>query len=153
VGVAYTQRDDLANGAKMNDFLSAEISLNLPLYFFRKQKFEVQREKLRTESLYEKFQDIKNETLFQIEDALSESKKYQDLIILYRDGIIPQAQQSFNSALAGYQVDKVDFLTLFNNLMTLFNYELDFYRVQTERMKSLADLEFAIGTSLESLHE
>ena len=151
IGVAYTQRDDLANGVKMNDFFSAEISLNLPIYFFKKQKYEVQRTQLETASLIEKFQSTINEVHYQIEDALSEIKKYEELITLYRDGIIPQAQQSFNSALSGYQVDKVDFLTLFNNQMTLFNFELDFYRVQTERLNAIADLEFALGFSIDSL--
>ncbi|NOZ61032.1 MAG: TolC family protein [Calditrichaeota bacterium] len=151
LGVAYTQRDDLANGAKMNDFLSAEISLNLPIYFFKKQKYEVQRRQFKTVSLREKFQSVKNNVQFQIEDALGEIKKFEELITLYRDGIIPQAQQSFNSALSGYQVDKVDFLTLFNNQMTLFNFELDFYRVQTGKLNAIADFEFALGVSVASL--
>jgi cobalt-zinc-cadmium efflux system outer membrane protein len=41
VGASYNQRDDLKNGAKMYDFFSTTVSLNIPLYFKRKQKMKV----------------------------------------------------------------------------------------------------------------
>ena len=46
---------------------------------------------------------------------------------LYKTGIIPQAEQSLESATIGYRVNKVDFLTLLDSRMTLFNYEREFY--------------------------
>jgi cobalt-zinc-cadmium efflux system outer membrane protein len=145
VGVAYTQRDDLRTGMKMYDFFSAEVSLNLPLYFFKKQSKEVQEKQLMVASTEEKYAAVKNEVLFQIENAFSELEKNNKLIDLYETGIIPQASQSLNSAISGYQVDKVDFLTLLNNQMMLFNYEMEYYRVLSDHEKSLAELEVAVG--------
>ncbi len=145
VGVAYTQRDDLRTGMKMYDFFSAEVSLNLPLYFFKKQSKEVEEKQLMVASTEEKYVAVKNEVLFQIENAFSELEKDNKLIDLYQTGIIPQASQSLNSAVSGYQVDKVDFLTLLNNQMTLFNYEMEYYRVLSDHEKSLAELEVAVG--------
>jgi len=145
VGVAYTQRDDLRTGMKMYDFFSAEVSLNLPLYFFKKQSKEVQEKQLMVAATEEKYTAAKNEVLFQIENAFSELEKDNKLIDLYETGIIPQASQSLNAAVSGYQVDKVDFLTLLNNQMTLFNYEMEYFRVLSDHEKSLAKLEFAVG--------
>lgn len=145
LGVAYTQREDLRSGAKMVDFFSAEISLNLPIYFFTKQAKNAEEAGLNLLSLDEKFSALKNDVLFQIEDACSEVIKNRKLVDLYKTGIIPQASQSLNSAISGYQVDKVDFLTLVNNQMTLFNYEIEYYRVIADYEKSLAELEAAAG--------
>lgn len=147
LGVAYTQRDDLLSGKTMYDFFSAEVKLNLPLYFYKKQSKKVAETTLLISSAEQKFASIKNEVFFQIENSLTELQKYEQLIDLYKTGIIPQASQSLNSAMSGYQVDKVDFLTLINNQMTLFIYELEYYRVLTELEKTLAQLEAAVGTS------
>ncbi len=145
LGVAYTQRDDLNTGMKMHDFFSAEVSVNLPLYFYKKQAKNVQEKELLLNSIEDKYISVKNEVLFQIEDALTELEKDEKLLDLFETGIIPQASQSLNSAMSGYQVDKVDFLTLLNNQMTLFNYEMEYYRILTDYEKSLAKLELAVG--------
>ena len=56
--------------------------------------------------------------------------------------------KSLSSSLAGYEVDKVDFLNLLNAQVTLFNYEIDVYRHITEFEKTLADLEAVIGQAI-----
>jgi outer membrane protein TolC len=50
--------------------------------------------------------------------------------------------------MIGYQTDKVDFLTLVNNQITLFNYELDYCRVISDYNKDLANLEYVTGIQL-----
>ena len=145
LGAAYSQRDDLRSGAKMYDFFSAELSLNLPIYFYKKQSQKVQERQLLTMSNEEKYNTVKNRVLFQVENNWSELTKDEQRIDLYKTGIIPLAGQSLNSAMTGYQVDKVDFLTLLNNQMTLFNFEMDYYRILADYQKTLAALEAAVG--------
>jgi len=67
---------------------------------------------------------------------------------LYKGGIIPQAEQALESALIGYRVNKVDFLTLLDGRVSLFNYERELYESQAEYMMVLARLEAAVGTEL-----
>jgi outer membrane protein TolC len=79
---------------------------------------------------------------------LAEIDQNDHLINLYQDGIVPQATHTLNSSLASYQVGTVDFLTLLTNLLTLFRYELEYYRVLTDYEKNLANLELAMGKRL-----
>jgi outer membrane protein, heavy metal efflux system len=151
VGIAYTQRDDLSTGMKMYDFFSAEVKISLPIYFYKKQSKKVEQTQQQIYSTEDKYSDVRNEVLFQIEDKFSEMKKNFDLMALYKKGIIPQASQSLNSAMTGYQVDKVDFITLLNNQLTLFNYELEFYNVLTNYAKNIAQLDAAAGIELTNL--
>ena len=86
--------------------------------------------------------------LFELKNKLTGAQKNAKLVELFKTGIIPQASQSLESAMIGYQTDKVDFLTLINNQITLFNYELDYYRVISDYNIDLAGLEYVIGTQL-----
>ncbi|HMW02949.1 MAG TPA: TolC family protein, partial [Acidobacteriota bacterium] len=72
----------------------------------------------------------------------------QRLIKLYGTTIIPQATLSLDSAIAGYEVGKVDFLTLLDNLVTLLNYQLSYYEQLSNEKKALASMEPYLGMEL-----
>ena len=86
--------------------------------------------------------------LLDLESIYSSTEKNARLVKLYKNEIIPQAAQSVESALIAYQTDKVDFLTLLNNQITLFQYELDYYKVVSDYNKDIAVLEYATGVAL-----
>jgi hypothetical protein len=70
------------------------------------------------------------------------------LLNLYSTTIVPQSSLSLESAIAGYEVGKVDFLTLLDNLVTLLNYELSYYEQLTNEEKAVAALEPLVGVTL-----
>lgn len=145
VFAAYSQRDVLANGAGGADFISGGITLSVPLYFWRKQDKQVQETKLLKNSVEENYRRIQNQVFFELEKILSDINKNEQRIELYKTGIIPQAAQSLNSALIGYQTDKVDFMTLVNNQLTLFNLELAYDEIISSYNKNIAQLEYIAG--------
>ncbi len=148
LGVAYTQRDKLSNGSGGVDFLSGLVTVDVPLYFWRKQNKKVEETRYSQEMVQESYRNVQNQVYSDLDKTLSDAKKNFRLLNLYKTGIIPQASQSLNSALAGYQTDKVDFLTLLNNEISLFNFELEYYRFVSDYNKGLAELEAATGTTL-----
>jgi outer membrane protein, heavy metal efflux system len=150
VTLAYTQRDVLQNGTGGVDFLSGGISLNIPLYFWRKQSRAVQEKVIRSQQVEESYNNIHNQIYAELEDVFSDLNKNADLIDLYRTGIVPQASQSLESAMIGYQTDKVDFLTLVNNQLTLFSLELEYARIVSNYQKNIARLEFITGGDLKT---
>lgn len=142
VSLGYTQRD------KRRDFFSAMFSINLPIFAGRKQNKKVEETAHTTSAVRESYIGMKNEVRYKIKELTANIEEYDKLMELLQQGIIPQASQSLQSAIAGYQVDKVDFLTLLNNQMTLFNYEIEYYRLLTNYEKNIADLEFITGKQL-----
>lgn len=150
LGVAYTQRDVLKNGMGGADFITGLVTVDIPLYFWRKQRKKVEETRYLQSSIAQQYADVQNQLYSQIESTLSELKKNARLVDLYKTGIIPQATQSLNSAIAGYQTDKVDFLTMLNNEMTLFNYQLDYYRFLSDYYIQIAELEALVGVPLAS---
>lgn len=144
VGIAYSQRD------KRRDFFTAQFSVNLPIWSNRKQDKKVEETQHNVFVAEKMYEDSKNEIDSRIAALLSSLEETDERIQLLKNVIIPQAAQSLNSAISGYQVNKVDFLMLLNNQLTLFNFELDYYRLLTTYKKDLSTLEFVIGQPVNS---
>jgi outer membrane protein TolC len=67
---------------------------------------------------------------------------------LLATGLIPQARQSLASSRSGYQVDKVDFLSLIDSQTRLLDAELSLVRATADRRAAFAALEGAVGEEL-----
>lgn len=145
IGASYRQRDDLADGRQLTDFFSATVSMNIPLYFNRKQKAKVAEKGLNYNATKSEYENVKINVLSQVESILAELERNRKRVELYKGGILLQAQQSLESAHAGYRVGKVDFLTLINNWMMLQNYELQYFFALSNFYKNLADYELVVG--------
>ncbi|HWI41776.1 MAG TPA: TolC family protein, partial [Verrucomicrobiae bacterium] len=59
-----------------------------------------------------------------------------------------QARQSLESAMIAYRVGKVDFLTLLDSRMALYNYEKEYYDSVADLRMKVAELESVIGMDL-----
>lgn len=148
LGFAYTQRDRISNGSRGYDFVSAMFSVNLPIFYKRKQNQEVQQMQLARNSAEEGYQNTLNMVYQKLQDAYTGLQKDKQLIDLYKNGAIPQAQQSFKATMSAYQYGEVDFLSLLNSQLSLFHIQLAFYHALSEYNQNIADLESIIGSSL-----
>jgi outer membrane protein TolC len=148
LAVAYTQREVLQSGMGGADFVSGMLSVKIPLYFGRKQRRQVEEKQLLKQSVADKYRNIQNQVYAALDATLNEVHNNQRLVELFQTGIIPQASQSLQSAIAGYQTDKVDFLTLLTNQINLFNFEQDYHRILSEYFKGIAKLEALAGTEI-----
>jgi len=145
-GLAYTFREPNAID-QGTDFAGVEIGINIPIFTAKRDAAlaEADAGLMMVRRQYENFQ---NQVNFDIDDALQDLRKNRQQALLYKTGIIPQANQSFNSAMSAYKVGKVSFLTLLDDLMTLYRYEIDYYRALTDGERDMARLEAASGLEL-----
>lgn len=123
------------------------MTFNLPLQRERRQAMLAESSSETTMSM-EELNGLKNSIAYTINDTLAQMDRRQKLVELYKGGIIPQAEQSLESAVISYRVNKVDFLTLLDGRVSLFNYERELYESKAEYMMQLARLEAAVGVEL-----
>ena len=71
--------------------------------------------------------------------------------LLLKNEIIPQAEQTVSSMLAGYEVNKVDFLNVVNGQIMLYNASIDYWNAMASAKQALARL--AAGVGKESIYE
>jgi outer membrane protein TolC len=151
VGVSYGNRDEDQMGRSRQDFLSVMLSVSIPLYARTKQDRAVQQRTLEVARSRYALTDTKNMVRSSIAEALSDYRRASEQETLFDEGIVPQARQTVASMTAGYQVDKVDFLNLVRSQISLFNYELQYWKSYTEANQALARLQAAVGE--ESIYE
>ncbi len=147
LSLTYKQREE-GDNFEGDDWFSAFVSVNVPLYFKKKQNFGVIEAESNLARAHSKYAEVKNKVFFDLKDTYEEIKKGEELIHLYKEGFLPQAKQSLDSAISGYQVDKVDFLTLVDNQLTLLKFELGYYRTLTDYEKKLAEMEAIVDQRL-----
>lgn len=142
----YMFREAAMNDPGYNMF-TVGVTFNLPFQRERKHAMVAEGDSGSAMST-EELNGLKNTINYTINDTLVQLERRRKLIELYKTGIIPQAEQSLESAIIGYRVNKVDFLTLLDGRISLFNYERELYESQAEYMMKLAQLEAAIGADL-----
>jgi cobalt-zinc-cadmium efflux system outer membrane protein len=145
VGVTYGNRDENDWGQSRQDFLSVMLSVNLPLYAGSRQDHAVQQRSRELAVSQYALTDQHNLVMSSISLALTDYQRASDQVALFDGGIIPQARQTVESMMAGYQVGQVDFLNLVRSQVTLFNYELQYWKSFTEVNQSIARLKAAVG--------
>ena len=122
------------------DFVSAGISFNLPVYRDKRRAAIAEADAALRMAEYQTigFRSSVSESIQKAYARMQETLQQSEL---FSGGIIPQTSQSFQSALGAYQVGKVAFISLLDALMTTFKAEMDYYRVSSDYMRSLAWLE------------
>jgi outer membrane protein TolC len=148
VEFGWFNRGEFTNDGPFAEEWMARVGFIVPLYFWRKEKLGVQEAVYQLEEMKEEYNNTNLNLSFNVKDKYLTAKTSEKLLDLYSSGIIPQATLSLESAIAGYEVGKVDFLTLLDNLVTLFNFELSYYTQLVEYQKALARIEENINMVL-----
>lgn len=147
VDVSYGARANTQTGMSRSDLLSVNVGVNVPIFAETKQAKAVEQK--TSELLRDQYalQDEWNKIRSQITQAYSDYQRAKEQFTLYDTSILPQARQTVASMLAGYQVNKVDFLNLVRSQMTLFEYEIQYWKALTETNQALAQLTVAVGNN------
>ncbi|MDE2700578.1 MAG: TolC family protein [Gemmatimonadetes bacterium] len=146
VSLGYRQRVFAANDpVKGSDFISVGIGIPLPVFGGRKQRQQIAEARANLREVEAQKAAERQEIHYEIQRLIIEVRQHRESAELFRSAMLPQAEQSLASALSGYRVDKVDFLTLLNNQVTLLNFEIAHYRHVIEHEKRVADLAAAVG--------
>jgi cobalt-zinc-cadmium efflux system outer membrane protein len=154
VGMAYGDRtgdNPLPRGGSRSDLLSVMVGVKIPLYAGRKQSKAVAQKSAELQKSHYALLNKKGMVMGAISSAVTDYHRARDQFSLFESGIVPQARQTVESMLIAYQVNEVDFLNLVRSQLTLFNYELQYWKALAEAKQALARLEAAVGE--ESIYE
>lgn len=145
VEALYGSRANMPDGSRRSDLLTLGVSMNLPIFAASKQAKAVDQRS--SELMQERYalQDQWNAVRAQISQNHSDYRRAKQQVVLFETGIVPQARQTVASMLAGYQVNKVDFLNLVRSQISLLEYETQYWKAYTEAQQALAQLSAAVG--------
>jgi len=147
IGAGYGFRSGInpADRQSRPDFASLMLSMTVPLYTGTKQDKAVdQRAAERAQAQFSR-QDAINRVDAAIDSAASDMRIAHNQITLFEKGILPQARQTTASMLAGYQVNKVDFLNLVRAQLNEFNTDIQYWQQISLAEQAKARLAAAAG--------
>lgn len=148
VGAAYGARsgeNPMPRGGDRTDLLTLRVSINLPIYQSRKRAQAVSQRRSEMDRHRYALQDEINAMRAEISQAAAGYRRAREQLVLLDSGILPQARQTVESMLAGYQVGEVDFLNLVRSQVTLYNYETLYWKTVTLANQAVARLSAAVG--------
>lgn len=129
------------------DAWSLMLEMNLPLQQGTRRSQERESERMleaaaaRKEALGHRLQGDLNAALSNLEGARTTEQ-------ITRTRLLPQAELTFKSALAGYENGKVDFATLLDAQRQIRNARLALLRAQASQQIRLAEIERLLGEDL-----
>ncbi len=139
------------DGSPRADFATIGLAMNLPIYTERKLGKAVDQRNAELLGQTYNLQDITLQVQRMITAARADFEQARDQVSLFNTGIIPQSRQTVASMLAGYQVNKVDFLNLVRAQLTLYSYETQYWKALAAAHQALAKLAAAVGK--QTIHE
>lgn len=145
VRFSYGQRDNMLDGMRRDDMVSMTVAVNLPVWRGSKIEpriMEAQAMRDQTASLY---QAQRNEIAARLRQQIAMAEQSLKSVKLYQSSILPQAKLTVESALTAYQVNRVDFLTLLDNQMTVFDFETNLVTAMANYNKALAEIDWLVG--------
>jgi outer membrane protein TolC len=75
------------------------------------------------------------------------AKASEEQLLIYRDGLIPQAQASIQAGLAAYQANREDFQTLLSAFLDVLTLDLQYQQTLLDQATALAHIERLTGVS------
>ncbi len=150
VGVGWTDTGSAMNPGTRDsgkDPIILMFSMNLPIWREGYKAAELQAKANVLKASHQK-KDAENtiiaraeRTLYDFEDS---GRKQQ----LYRDVLIPKAEELLGVSETAYKAGTIDFLSLINAQQKLLEFQLHYERAATDNQQELARLEMLVGTEL-----
>ena len=147
VRLAYGQRDNMLDNTRRPDMVSLTVAINLPVWRENKIAPRVAEALALRDRSASMHQAQRNEVAANLRQQTALAEQNLQSARLYQTAILPQAKLTVESALAAYRVNRVDFLTLLDSQMTVFNYEISLATSMASYNKALAEIDLLIGKS------
>jgi cobalt-zinc-cadmium efflux system outer membrane protein len=136
-----------------DDYWSTMGAVNFPLAFWSSGKYKgkVEEKEQTLRKAHQDYRSMENMVLFQIQDALVSVASNQNLVSLYKNTLIPQAEQTLQSTTSAYQTGNMDFFSLIDAYRVLLMAKLNYHMSAMKYMESQAELEQAVGLSMDEI--
>ncbi len=130
-----------ARGQQFPDMWNVTATINIPLFTKTKQREGVLEAEANLLEAKREVESAKLMVSSALRDNYTMMKTTENLMRLYKGGLIPKAYQDYELALAGYVTGKVEAITAISRLKLLIDYEFLSWKQFTDREKAAARLD------------
>jgi cobalt-zinc-cadmium efflux system outer membrane protein len=131
---------------KFRDYYMATFGIRLPNR--GRQKAELAEAQENQERARQELDAESQRVLSEVQQQYVRAKTAEERFKIYSDGLVPQSEATFQSALSAYQSNKQDFESLLSGFLDVLNLDLEYRNELVEHESALAELERLTGVDL-----
>ncbi len=124
------------------------IGANMPIFFWLKQNEDVARARTQLEASRYDLVSVKNQTAATVTSLYRSAQYGYQTAILYRESLIPLANEDFEVALTAYQSGKISFVELAAALRRGYDARVSYLQAANQFVANRVALEQAVGAPL-----
>ena len=133
-------------GSQARDYYMATFGIRLPNR--GRQKAELAEAQENQERARQELDAESQRVLSEVQQQYVRAKTSEERLKIYSDGLVPQSEATFQSALSAYQSNKQDFESLLSGFLDVLNLDLAYRNELVEHESALAELERLTGVDL-----
>lgn len=130
--------------------VDAGFSVSLPWFNRAKYKAGIRENRKMLESAEHELSAARENALSLVQNQFIEVETFHHHTELYKNKLLPLAEQTANAKLSGYQTDKENFLDLLTAQQTVREVEAMYWDHLMHYQIALAELESLVGTSVDA---
>jgi outer membrane protein TolC len=134
-------------GGEFGDMYRATSTINIPLYFKTKQEPAVREAEAGLQESKHELEATKLIIASAIRENYAMIKSAERLMDLYRNSLIPKANQSFDASLSQYTAGKAEAGSVIARLKALLDFDLAYWGQYADRQKAVARVEALVGAA------
>jgi len=143
--VQYGLRANDPSGMNRDDFLSAMLTFELPLFSGKRQDRMVAASKSDVVAAQQELDDWRREIKMRFEKSLAVYTHADERVQLYHGSVLPHSEQNTEATLKAYQSGVTDFNVLVRARLTELKSQLQFVKLNVERAKAQIELLYFAG--------
>jgi cobalt-zinc-cadmium efflux system outer membrane protein len=141
--VGYTYEH---NASQFRDYYMASFSVRLPNR--GRQRAALAEAEQNQERARQELDAESQRVLSEVQQQYVRAKTSEEQLKIYSDGLAPQSEATFQSALSAYQSNKQDVESLLSGFLDVLNLDLEYRNELVEHESALAELERLTGVDL-----
>ncbi len=133
-------------GSQARDYYMATFGIRLPNR--GRQKAELAEAQQNQERAQQELDAESQRVFSEVQQQYVRAKTSEERLKIYSDGLVPQSEATFRSALSAYQSNRQDFESLLSSYLDVLNLNLEYRSELVDHESALAELERLAGVSL-----
>jgi outer membrane protein TolC len=141
--VGYTYEH---TASQFKDYYMASFSVRLPNR--GRQRAALAEAQENQERARQELDAESQRVLSEVQQQYVRAKTSEERLKIYSDGLVPQSEATFQSALSAYQSNRQDFESLLSGFLDVLNLDLEYRNERVEHESALAELERLTGVDV-----
>ena len=122
--------------------------VRVPIYRKRKQQPELAQAKAHQSRARSEYEMQSQHIAFELRQQYLDAEKSEELLKIYREGLLPQAGAEVQAGLAAYQSNRLDFQALLNSFLDVLKLDEEYWQTLSQHETAFSQIEGITGLSL-----